>query len=409
MPARPSAFRNTRLGFASAAVILLLAACTSADDEGRPGFPRTPRTPIAGAPYPYASPDEVGLSEDRIWWFKERLYSRVVARRVVGAEILVVKDRRIVLHQAMGWADRERLSPLERNAIFRIGSLTKPLIGTALLMLVEEGRVGLDDRVADHLPSFDNARSGRITIRQLLTHRSGFVQAGVDGFRDQPTLREAVALTGEIGPEFPPGDRFIYSNLNSAALGALVEELTEEPVELFLEVRLLRLLGLDDTHARFSPDLPWATRVPSSYQQWGGRRWERYWSNTTTNPERWFSPSGDLFSTAFDYARFLSAWLDVGRQEGDGLLAGTTVEEALADPMAGDSAVARERYYGFHWEVYAPPSRPGELPVFGHRGAIGTVGLAFPEENVLVLYLTQSKENEVVDEVIEMALEMFEH
>ena len=86
---KPSAVRKSGLGFASAAVILLLAACTSADDEGRPGFPRTPRTPIAGAPYLYASPDEVGLSEDRIWWFKERLYSRVVARRLglpVGVE-----------------------------------------------------------------------------------------------------------------------------------------------------------------------------------------------------------------------------------------------------------------------------------------------------------------------------------
>ncbi len=234
------------------------------------------------------------------------------------------------------------------------------------------------------------------------------MQAGVDGFRDQPTLREAVALTGEIGPEFPPGDRFIYSNLNSATLGALVEELSGEPVELFLEARLLRPLGLDDTHARFSPDLPWATRVPSSYQQWGGRRWERYWSNTTTNPDRWFSPSGDLFSTAFDYARFLSAWLESDGPEGSRLLSAATVEEALADPMAIDTAQARERYYGFHWEVYAPPSRSRELPVFGHRGAIGTVGLAFPEENVMVLYLTQSKENEVVDEVIEMALEVFQ-
>jgi CubicO group peptidase (beta-lactamase class C family) len=405
---KPRAWARGALGFISAVLLVLMAACTSADDEGRPGFPRTPRTPIEDAPYPYASPEEVGLSEDRIWWFKERLYSRVVARHVVGAEVLVIKDGRIVLHQAMGWADRERLIPLERNAVFRVASMTKPFAGTALLMLVEEGRVGLDDRVSDHLRSFDNPRSGRITIRQLLTHRSGFVQAGVDGFRDQPTLRDAVDLAGEIGPDFPPGDRFIYSNLNSAALGALVEAVTGEPVELLMEARILVPLGLDDTHARFSPDLPWAMRVPSSYQRWGGSRWERYWSNTTHNPERWFSPSGDLFSTAFDYARFLGSWMVGEAPEGERrMLAAATVAEALADPMASDTAPARERYYGFQWEVYAPPSRSGELPVFGHRGAIGTVGLAFPQEGVLVLFLTQSKENDVVDEVIDMALEVF--
>jgi CubicO group peptidase (beta-lactamase class C family) len=340
---------------------------------------------------------------------------------VVGAEILILKDRRIALHQAMGWSDRERLVPLERNSIYRIASMTKPFAGAAALLLWEEGLLDLEDRVAEHLPSFENERSGRITIRQALTHRSGFVQGGEPpGYREQPTLREAVDLIGEAGPYFPPGDRFVYSNLNSETLGALVEALTGQPVEAFLEERILAPLGLDDTHTRFSADAPWAGRVASSYRRWGAGSWEKYWSPESEEDRGWFSPAGDLYGTAFDYARFLALWMDRGRFEGGELLTPGTVTAALADPEragpttdaaradpASEGSGPRARYYAMQWEVYAPPSGPGELPVFGHRGASGTLGVAFPEQDVIVVFLTQSQETEVVEEVLETVLEMF--
>lgn len=410
--------------------LLLLAACGQ-DDASRPGFPRTPRTPVADAPFPHASPEEVGLDADALWRFKERLYSRVVARRVVGGEILIIKDGRIVLHQAMGWADRERLVPLERNSIYRIASMTKPFAGTAILLLEEEGRIDFDDPVADYLPSFANDKSGAITIRQLLTHRSGFVQGGQPpGYRQSATLRDAVDTLGAAGPAFPPGDEFIYSNLNSDILGAVVVELTGEPVQRFFEERVLTPLGLDDTYTEFSPDSVWASRVASSYHRWSGP-WEKYWTPTREEDWDWFSPSGGLYSSAFDYATFLATWMDFGEHAAGQLLAEATVVDALADPRpaAADSEAAlpergtpsadpersadpegddpRTRWYGKHWEIYAPPSVPGGLPVFGHRGATGTLGVAFPEQDVIVIYLTGSEENDVVDEVLEAALEMF--
>ena len=99
------------------------AAGCGADDPSRPGSPRTARTPLEGAPFPYAeNADEVGVSPDAIWLFKERLYSRMVARHLVGAEVLVIVNGRIVLHQAMGWADNADLVPMERDAIFRLAS-----------------------------------------------------------------------------------------------------------------------------------------------------------------------------------------------------------------------------------------------------------------------------------------------
>jgi len=130
--------RLTGVGFLALAA--LAATACGPDDPSRPGSPRTARTPLEGAPFPYAeSAEEVGLSPDALWLFKERLYSRVVARHVVGAEILVLVDGGVVLHQAMGWADRDDLVPMERNSIFRLASMTKPLAGTATLMLVDEG------------------------------------------------------------------------------------------------------------------------------------------------------------------------------------------------------------------------------------------------------------------------------
>jgi CubicO group peptidase (beta-lactamase class C family) len=391
----------------SCAATLLLGACT-ADDESRPGFPRTSRTPIASAPFPYAAPENVGLSSDAIWWLKERLYSRVVARRVIGLEILVLKDRRIVLHQAMGWADRDELVPLERNSVFRIASMTKPFTGTAALLMVDDGRLTLDDRVADHLPSFDSRPSASITVRQLLTHRSGFVQGGQPpGYAASPSLLDAVRLAGEAGPDFPPGDRFIYSNLNSEALGALVETVSGVSVEDLLAERVLAPLGLSDTHVRFAPGATWTSRVPSSFRQWGAGRWERAWSAARARPETWFSPAGDLYSTAFDYARFIAAWMDRGRHDGGRLLSASLVDSALADPAPDAAGGPRNRFYGMHWEIYAPPPAPGTLPVFGHRGATGTLGMAIPETDAIVICLTNSGDTEVVDEVIEAALELF--
>ena len=382
-----------------------MAAC-SGDDVGRPGFPRTARTPIAGSPLPYAEPEDVGLASDEIWRFKERLYARVVARHLIGAEILVIVRGRIVLHQAMGWSDRDERVPLERNAVFRLASMTKPLIGTATLLLVDEGRLALEDRVGDHLDSFDNERSGRITVRQLLTHRSGFAQgAEPRGYASRATLREAVDLLGRSGPDFPPGERFVYSNLNSEILGALVQAVTGEPVERYLESRILAPLELRDTFTRLG-DVPGTDRVASSYRRWEPGPWERYWRPDRAPEAAWFSPAGDLLGTAVDYATFLASWLDSLHGRPGALVPESLAREAVRDPGAGSDDPRRPRYVGMHWEIYAPPSDPGGLPTFGHRGATGTVGLASPDRDAIVVFLTNSQETEVVEEVIQQALNL---
>lgn len=362
--------------------ILIALLLWRPSDLGQP-FPEEALDCLEDVPYPCVTPSEVGLDAEVLAGFMDRVGAWVVDGDLMGAELLVVKDRKIAWHAAAGWSDRERDIPLARNSTYRIRSMTKPFVGATVLMLAEEGRLALDDRVADYLPSFDNDRSGSITIRQLLTHGTGFEQTGFpDGYWEQPDLRRAIRLVGEEGPPNPPGERYRYADRNSATLGAIVAELTGAPVEEALRRRIFEPLGLDDTHTHFSPDSAWADRMNSTYSVQDGRL-EKYWDNTRPQQTPWFRASGGIYTTVFDYARWLEVWMDRGAFAGGRLLSEEMVMEALTPGYADG--------YGLHWELFSGSADGTEVRAFGHGGSDGTFALAIPELNAMVLYFTQSR------------------
>src|SRR5690606_35656159 len=142
---------------------------------------------------------------------------------IVGGELLVIKNRRTILHEAYGLRDREDGRPMEPGTIFNIRSMTKPLTGVAVQMLADEGKLSLDDPVAKYLPGFDNDRSRAITIAHLLEHRSGLPLARMDAHDDLAARAEAI---GRQGPQFGVGEKFWYSDLGSDAAAAVVEKVS---------------------------------------------------------------------------------------------------------------------------------------------------------------------------------------
>ena len=249
---------------------------------------------------------------------------------------MVVKDDRIVLHETVGWNDRERQIPLNRNSYYRIRSMTKPVVGTAVLMLVEDGKVGLDDLASQYLPSFDNERSGDITVRQLLRHQAGYEQTAMpNGYWRQGTLREAVDLLGRTGPAHPPADVFRYSDKNPAALGAIIAEVTGAPAERFIQSRIFEPLGLSEMQTRFSPNVSWASRMNSTYRRIGDL-WVKYWNPRMQQEFPFFRGSGGIHTTISEYARFLTTWMRRGALDGVRLIDEATVVEALRsdEPIA---------------------------------------------------------------------------
>ena len=127
----------------------------------------------------------------------------------VGAEVLVIKEGRTIFHETFGWKDREREIPMEKHSIARIRSMTKPFVGTSILMLREKGELALDDPVSKYIPAWDTDVCRDIRIEQLLTHTAGFSQPGYPtGLTSFANLRDLVDAIGAAGPQMTPGEQY---------------------------------------------------------------------------------------------------------------------------------------------------------------------------------------------------------
>ena len=314
-----------------------------------------------------------------------RLYRDAVDRGdLKGAVLIVARRGVIVLHEAVGWRHEAYRLPMEPDTLFRMASNTKPVIGTAVLVLQEDGRLSLDDRAAEHLESFDNVRSRDITIRQLLSHYSGLrVRPIFYPFEpdENPTLLSAVAKFGAEGPEVEPGTSYSYNNAGYNTVGAIVEVASGMPLEDFLRARIYDPLGMADTLNH--EDETKLHRMATVYR---GRRGE----DGGVVFRQGFTPgdppdfpvvraSGGMVSTAPDYARFLQMFLNRGRYADAQIL----TEDSVAAATRGYIASGERTSYGLGWQI-APDG------AYSHAGSDGTMGWVDPARELIGMVLTQS-------------------
>lgn len=296
---------------------------------------------------------------------------------VPGVVGLVVDADRVLYLGGFGWQDVGNAVPMAPDTIFRIASMTKPITSVAVMLLVQEGDIGLDDPIADYLPSFENAEvfasfdpatksftsrpaSAPITVRHLLTHTSGLGYAF-----SNPTLAALVGPEpGTSVTRFPllhdPGTRWTYGE-STRVLGTLVEEVSGQPLDEFLAERIFVPLGMSDTF--FVVPVPKTSRVATVHRRTADGLVE------SANPERISSPvqgDGGLHSTAADYAKFIQLFLNDGRApDGMRLLSEATVE------LMGQNHIGAIRV----------EQQPGAIPALSQPFPLGagrdTFGLGF--------------------------------
>lgn len=348
------------------------------------------------AEFPTAVPESVGVSSSALGELGAQIKGYVDQDDIVGAELLIIKDRKTVLHEAAGWKDRDDGVGMERGTIFNVRSMTKPIVGTAIQLLIQEGTVGTGDRAAQYLGSFDNAGNRDITIEHLLTHRSGIPTMDTLGLYVEAasSLREISDSVAAAGPHGEPGSEFAYTDAGYDTLGAILEAVTGESLEDHVTRRILAPLGMSDTFSVVDKDDDRLSRVCSHYQRDEETgEWTRWWKPTIEGSiYRFMMGAQGLYGTLADYARVLSVWMDEGRAGGRQMLRSDLLETALTPVSVVDMAewALIKSHYGQGWMIW-PRSVTGQTTAFGHGGSDGTIAMVWPELDLMALYFTHSR------------------
>ncbi len=331
---------------------------------------------------------------------------------VAGAVTLVGNANGVQSLLAVGRRDIEDDLPMRPDTLFRIASMTKPITAVAIMILVDEGKLAVDDPVEKHLPEFRGqmlawTRSGDspvtkrparpITLRDLLTHTSGLPDAAPAGSaeRDAPppkTLAEASQHYARRPLSFEPGSRWAYSNAGINTLGRAVEVASGMPYEAFLKARIFDPLGMVDTTFYPTPDQ--IKRAAVTYAREGGKLRPVESSREAPTPgDRPPSPAGGLYSTAPDLARLYRLMLNRGESDGKRILSQSAVAE-MTRLRTGDleAGFVPGMGFGLGWGFVKAPGgvtealSPGS---YGHGGAFGTQAWIDPTRGRYAILMIQ--------------------
>ena len=349
----------------------------------------------AAPPLPLSTPAAEGISSPRLARLADFMQRTIASGDYLGAVTLVARNGRIVDWRAYGHRDVARAAALKPDSIFRIYSMTKPVVSVAVLMLMEEGRIAsLEDPVAKYLAEF----SGRpITILHVLTHTSGFANA-TEAMENAADLKAYSEGAGRLAQAAEPGKRFEDNSVNSEVASRLVEVVSGTTFEAFLRARIFVPLRMADTG--FSVPSDQRARLAEMTTTDKDGKISAFAAGDGQTPggmmRPYFSGAGGLYSTAADYVRFCQMLLDGGELEGASILGRKSVELMMMNNLTHLEAPVNQysKAEGFGLGGYvvldvAGRGRLGSVGQFGWSGAGGTYFTIDRQEKLVAILMTQ--------------------
>jgi len=352
-------------------------------------------------------PSNFGLDRAEIDAIKMQMKEAVDGEFIPGALLLVGNNDGIGMLETVGYQAPDSAKPVNKDTIFRIYSMTKPIVSVAAMSLIEDGLMALDDPVENYIPEFANLQvvdsedgstgpaSNTMTIEHLLTHKSGLIQAIFSTDTDLGrsyaselsgdfSNREFAARIGRLPVFFEPGTAWHYGH-STDVLGAVLEVASGQTLDVLLDERIFSPLGMDETSF-------W---VP---EQKAFRVAEPFHGDMTDNtvPRNMLSGGGGLNSTTEDYVRFAQMLLNGGEYRGQRIIEEATLD-LMREKRIGDD-VSRQFYFygnvgdwglGFHLQ---PTSDDPDGPHnYGWRGIGGTLFLVDEENDFFMIYMEQKR------------------
>ncbi len=374
---------------------------------------------------PVASPEEVGMSAQRLDRIDAAMQKAVDSGELPGAVVFIARDGQLVYAKSFGWQDRAKKIPMNTDSIFRLYSMTKPVVSVAAMMLVEEGKLGLQEPVAKYIPEFKDMKVGvetrdaagkpvldlvdakrPITVQDLLRHTSGLTY-GVLGtptavkkmykdaeiFSQKWVLADFSKALAKLPLAFQPGTTWEYSH-SSDVLGRVVEVAAGQTLDVFFAQRIFEPLGMVDTGFQVPPEKQHrlAQPMPDVYT---GKTPELI---DFSKPQSFFAGGHGLVSTAGDYLRFAQMLANGGELDGVRILGPRTVEYMSADHVnaqidKGQTYLPGPGYgfgLGFATRLERGQSEwPGSPRDYYWAGYAGTYFWIDPEEQLVPVLMTQ--------------------
>ena len=392
-----------------------------------------PARPAAAPRRAAAATAGLAPSPERLKRIDHLLQRYVDQKKIAGAVALVLRDGKPVYERAFGWADKEAGHRMTTDTLFRIASQTKAFTSTAVLTLVEEGKIGIDEPAGHFIPTFEKtnvaineASTGvfkivpakrAITIRDLLTHTAGISYGTEPHVRDMYAAQglgpsagngwytadkdEPICVTMERLGTLPfvsqPGEAFVYG-YNTDILGCIVEKASGMPLDEYIRTRITAPLGLKDT--RFYVPQTERERLAAVYASGSdglavrapdGSKGQGHY---VMGPRKSFAGGAGLTSTAHDYARFLEMIRNGGSLDGVRILGNRTVE-LMTTNQSGILHSANGLGFGFGFQTVDRYGASGMAGVgaFGWGGAYGTTYQVDPQSHMVVVLMIQQMPN----------------
>lgn len=332
---------------------------------------------------------------------RERMRAFIGQKEIAGAVTVVATKDGIAHLDASGQADIAGNKPMRADSIFWIASMTKPVTGTAVMMLVEEGKLSLDDPITKYVPELaalktPDGKPAVITIRQIMTHSSGMGEINDDEARSCKSLAETIPIYATKPMHFAPGAKWEYCQSGINTAGRIVEIVSGMTLPEFLERRLFKPLGMKDTTFYLSEKQ--SARLAKSYARTKDGNLEEaanfiLLGSRPTSRQRFPAANGGLFSTAHDYAQFCRMILNKGELDGKRYLKPETVV-TMVTINSGSlvTGFTPGNGWGIGWCVIREPQgltsmlSPG---THGHGGAYGTQAWIDPVKGAAYILLVQ--------------------
>ncbi len=365
-----------------------------------------------------ANAADPGMSSTQLAKIPQRMKAFVDQKRIAGAVTLIARHGVVAEFDAVGMQDMEAGKPMAKDSIFQIMSMTKPFVGVAIMMLVDEGKVVISDPVEKYLPEFrgqmvadvkDGIKTIRkparpITVRDCMTHTSGLSYGPFPGFAElnqkmDKTLAEAMLIYSQQPLEFEPGAKWQYSNVGIAVLGRIIEVSTGMPFEGFIDSRIFQPLGMKDSH--FFLPMEKQSRLAPVYRLLDGKLAKADGTILGGDPmqfrkgAKYPAPEWGMYTTASDLLQFYQMMLNGGKAGTRQLLSRASVD-MMTSAHTSDlrSGHMPGTAFGLTWEVVRPEGL-GEIHLlsagtFGHGGAFNTHGWIDKKKDMVGIFLIQN-------------------